>query len=111
MIGIGETREERLDALLALRALGEEFGHVQEVIVQNFRAKPGTRMASHPEPSLDDHLWTIAAARLLLGPAEGPEGVLRLDAHDSAVTDGEEAHGGTLGPARESGGDRGPNAL
>ncbi len=68
LIGIGETREERLDALLALRALGEEFGHVQEVIVQNFRAKPGTRMASHPEPSLDDHLWTIAAARLLLGP-------------------------------------------
>jgi len=68
LIGIGETRVERLDALLALRALGEEFGHLQEVIVQNFRAKPGTRMSSHPEPSLDDHLWTIAAARLLLGP-------------------------------------------
>ena len=69
LIGIGETREERVDALLALKALGEEFGHVQEVIVQNFRAKLGTRMAAHPEPSLDDHLWTIAAARLLLGPA------------------------------------------
>jgi len=41
---------------------------VQEVIVQNFRAKAGTRMASHPEPSLDDHLWTIAVARILLGP-------------------------------------------
>ena len=68
LIGIGETREERIDALLALRALGEEHGHVQEVIVQNFRAKPGTRMASHPEPALDDHLWTIAAARILLGP-------------------------------------------
>jgi FO synthase len=68
LIGIGETREERLDALLALKALGEEHGHVQEVIVQNFRAKPGTRMASHPEPSLDDHLWTIAVARILLGP-------------------------------------------
>ncbi len=68
LIGIGETREERIDALLALRALGEEHGHVQEVIVQNFRAKPGTRMASHPEPSLDDHLWTIAVARILLGP-------------------------------------------
>ncbi len=68
LIGIGETREERIDALLALRALGEELGHVQEVIVQNFRAKPGTRMASHPEPSLDDHLWTIAVARILLGP-------------------------------------------
>ena len=67
LIGIGETREERIDALLALKELGEEHGHVQEVIVQNFRAKPGTRMASHPEPSLDDHLWTIAVARILLG--------------------------------------------
>jgi FO synthase len=69
LIGIGETREERLDALLALRALAEEHDHLQEVIVQNFRAKPGTRMAAHPEPELDDHLWTIAAARLLLPPS------------------------------------------
>jgi FO synthase len=67
LIGIGETREERIDGLLALRALGEEHGHVQEVIVQNFRAKPGTRMASYPEPTLEDHLWTIAVARILLG--------------------------------------------
>ena len=69
LIGIGETREERIDALLALKALGDEHGHVQEVIVQNFRAKPGTRMAAHPEPSLEDHLWTIAVARILLGPS------------------------------------------
>jgi FO synthase len=69
LIGIGETREERIDALLALRALGEEFGHLQEVIIQNFRAKPGTRMASHPEPSLEEHRWTIAVARILLGPS------------------------------------------
>ena len=69
LIGIGETRAERLEALEALRAVHERHGHLQEVIVQNFRAKPGTRMASHPEPSLDDHLWTIAAARLLL-PAD-----------------------------------------
>ncbi len=68
LIGIGETREERLDALLALKQLNDEHGHIQEVIVQNFRAKLGTRMAGHPEPSLDDHLWTIAAARILLGP-------------------------------------------
>jgi FO synthase len=66
LIGIGETRAERLEALGALRELHERHGHLQEVIVQNFRAKPGTRMAGHPEPSLDDHLWTIAAARLLL---------------------------------------------
>ena len=50
----------------ALRALHERYGHLQEVIVQNFRAKPGTRMAGHPEPSLEEHLWTIAAARLVL---------------------------------------------
>jgi FO synthase len=68
LIGIGETRAERLDALLAIREIGESYGHVQEVIVQNFRAKPGTRMADAPEPSLDELLWTIAAARILLGP-------------------------------------------
>ena len=68
LIGIGETRAERIDALAALRELGERHGHLQEVIVQNFRAKPGTRMAEAPEPSLDDHLWTIAVARILLGP-------------------------------------------
>ena len=66
LIGIGETREERLDALVSLRELADEYGHLQEVIVQNFRAKPGTRMAAHREPELDDHLWTIAAARVLL---------------------------------------------
>jgi FO synthase len=66
LTGIGETRAERLDALDAIRRLHERYGHVQEVIVQNFRAKPGTKMAAHPEPSLDDLLWTAAAARLVL---------------------------------------------
>jgi FO synthase len=65
LIGIGETREERVDALRAIAAAGP---HVQEVIVQNFRAKPGTRMADAVEPTLDDLLWTIAVARLLLPP-------------------------------------------
>ena len=68
LIGIGETRRERIESLLAIRDLGDRYGHIQEVIVQNFRAKPGTPMAASPEPSLEDHLWTIAAARLLLGP-------------------------------------------
>ncbi len=67
LIGIGETRAERIEALLALRALGREHGHLQEVIIQNFRAKPGTRMAGSPEPDLEDLLWTIAVARLVLG--------------------------------------------
>src|SRR3954469_19008916 len=69
LIGIGETRAERIDALLAIRDLHERHGHVQEVIVQNFRAKAGTRMAAHPEPPLDELLWTAAAARLVLAPA------------------------------------------
>ena len=68
LIGIGETREERIDALLAIADSHRRHGHVQEVIVQNFRAKPGTQMADAPEPSVEEHLWTIAAARLLLPP-------------------------------------------
>ena len=68
LIGIGETRRERVESLLAIRDLEDRHGHIQEVIVQNFRAKPGTPMATAPEPSLEDHLWTIAVARLVLGP-------------------------------------------
>jgi FO synthase len=68
LIGIGETRDERIEALEEIRALHDSFGHIQEVIVQNFRAKPGTKMATAPEPTLDDHLWTIRAAREVLGP-------------------------------------------
>jgi FO synthase len=69
LIGIGETRVERIEALLAIRDAHERHGHIQEVIIQNFRAKPGTRMAGAPEPTLEDHVWTIAVARLVLGPA------------------------------------------
>jgi FO synthase len=68
LIGIGETRRERLEALLRLRELHETYGHIQEIIIQNFRAKAGTRMANHPEPARDEHVWTIAAARLVFGP-------------------------------------------
>ena len=68
LIGIGESRRERIEALLAIRDLHERHGHVQEVIVQNFRAKPGTRMADAPEPSLDELLWSAAVARLVLPP-------------------------------------------
>jgi FO synthase len=67
LIGIGETREERLEALAAIRELHVRYGHIQEVIIQNFRAKPGTKMASAPEPSLEEHIWTIGAARDVLG--------------------------------------------
>ena len=68
LIGIGETREERIESLLALREIHAAHGHLQELIIQNFRAKPGTRMARAPEPSLEEQLWTIAVTRLLFGP-------------------------------------------
>ncbi len=67
LIGIGETRSERIESLLALRDLDDKYGHLQEIIIQNFRRKPGTRMAKAPEPALDDLCWTIAMARLIFG--------------------------------------------
>jgi len=68
LIGIGETRRERIESLLELRDLHERYGHVQEIIIQNFRAKADTLMALAPEPDLDELLWTIAVARLVFGP-------------------------------------------
>ncbi len=67
LIGIGETRLERIESLLALRELHDQHGHIQEIIIQNFRRKPGTKMHSAQEPDLDDHLWTIAVARIIFG--------------------------------------------
>jgi FO synthase len=66
LIGIGESLEDRVDTLLAIRALAERYGHIQEVIVQNFRAKPTIPMAHWPEPSHGEMLRTVAVARLLL---------------------------------------------
>ena len=93
LIGIGETRDERLDSLLAIRDLHRQHGHIQEVIVQNFRAKADTKAAHSEEPDLDDLLWTVAAARLILGPAmnlqappnltpQGYEGILAAGIND-----------------------------
>jgi FO synthase len=67
LMGIGETTEERVDALLAIRSAHQKYGHVQEVIVQPFRAKPDIRMARAPEPSTEDLERTIAVARLIFG--------------------------------------------
>ncbi len=67
LIGIGETLEERIDSLFAIKALHERYGHIQEVIIQNFRAKPTIPMRAHPEPTLLDMLRTLAVARLMLG--------------------------------------------
>jgi 7,8-didemethyl-8-hydroxy-5-deazariboflavin synthase CofG subunit len=69
LIGIGETFAERVEALCAIRDLHERYGHIQEVIIQNFRAKPGIPMQAQVEPTLLDFLRTIAVARLILGGA------------------------------------------
>ena len=69
LVGIGETREERLDALVAIRDAHARHGHVQEVIVQNFLPKPDTSMHNAPACDTDEYLWTVAAARIVLGPA------------------------------------------
>lgn len=69
LIGIGETRRERIASLFALRDLHEQHGHLQEIIIQNFRAKPDTRMAAAAEPDFDELLWTAAVARLIFGAA------------------------------------------
>ena len=68
LIGIGDTREDRIESLLAIRDMHRRFGHVQEVIIQNFRAKPGTAMADKLDADTIEMLWSVAAARLILGP-------------------------------------------
>ena len=81
LIGIGETRVERAESLFAIRAAARAHGHVQEMIVQNFRAKPDTAMAHDPDADLDDLAATIAVARLVLGPK------MRLQAPPNLVGD------------------------
>ncbi len=68
LIGIGETRRERLESLVALQALHAELDHLQEIIVQNFVPKPGTRMHRAAAPAFEELVWTVAVARLIFGP-------------------------------------------
>ncbi len=82
LIGIGETREERVDSLLAIRDLHARYGNIQEVIVQNFRAKPSTPMAMHTEPGMDEMLRTVAVARLILGGEMNVQAPPNLSAPD-----------------------------
>ena len=67
LIGIGETRLERIESLLTLLELHKRYGHLQEIIIQNFRAKSGTKMVNFPEPNLEELVWTIAVARITFG--------------------------------------------
>ena len=82
LVGIGETPRERVESVLAIRRVAREHGHVQEVIVQNFRAKPDTAMRDDADLALDDYLATIAVVRLLLGPrmrVQAPPNLTDLD--------------------------------
>ena len=85
LIGIGETRQERIDSILAIRRLHRTYGHVQEVIVQNFRAKPDTPMSGVPDPISEELLWTVAVARLLLGPDMNIQVPPNLSARDYEI--------------------------
>ncbi|HEY1331349.1 MAG TPA: bifunctional FO biosynthesis protein CofGH [Actinomycetota bacterium] len=82
LVGIGETLHERAESLLAIRELHRKYGHVQEVIVQNFRAKPGTAMHRSPEPGAGEYLATIAVARVLFGPHAGVQAPPNLSDDD-----------------------------
>lgn len=82
LIGIGETRLERIEALTTLRELHHRYGHIQEIIVQNFKPKPRTRMADVAAPPMDELLWTIAAARLIFGPTMNIQAPPNLVARD-----------------------------
>ena len=83
LIGIGETREERVEALLALRELHDRYGHIQEIIIQNFRAKDETRMANWPDAPIDELRWSISAARLIFGPEMNIQAPPNLSPNDS----------------------------
>jgi len=82
LIGIGETKRERIESLLALRQLHEEHGHLQEIIVQNFKAKSDTLMANAPEPDSKDLQWSIAIARLIFGAEMNVQAPPNLSAGD-----------------------------
>ena len=88
LIGIGETLEERVDTLAAIREMHEKYGHIQEVIVQNFRAKAATPMAGWAEPGRNDMLRTLAVARLMM-PAMNIQAPPNLsDPHYADLLDG-----------------------
>ncbi|HWH79847.1 MAG TPA: 7,8-didemethyl-8-hydroxy-5-deazariboflavin synthase CofG [Candidatus Binatus sp.] len=86
LIGIGENWQERIDSLIAIRDLHSRYGHIQEVIVQNFRAKPTIPMRAHPDASKDDMVKTIAIARLILG------GDMNIQAPPNLTPDGYELY-------------------
>jgi FO synthase len=89
LIGIGETLTERAESLHALRRIGRQYGHLQEIIVQNFRAKPDTAMRAAPDATVEDLAATVAVARLVLGPKARIQAPPNLLISDGTVGDDE----------------------
>jgi FO synthase len=85
LIGIGENRRDRIESLLAIAELHAQYGHVQEVIIQNFRAKPDTAMGDSPDVETEEFLWTVAVARLILGPEANLQVPPNLSAKDYQI--------------------------
>ena len=85
LIGIGESRRDRIESLLAIAELHAQYGHVQEVIIQNFRAKPDTAMGDSPDAEMEEFLWTVAVARLILGPEANLQVPPNLSAKDYQI--------------------------
>ena len=85
LIGIGESRRDRIESLLAIAELHAQYGHVQEVIIQNFRAKPDTAMKDTPDADTEEFLWTVAVARLILGPDANIQVPPNLSAKDYQI--------------------------
>ncbi len=85
LVGIGENRLERIDALLEIRKLHDAHGHIQEVIIQNFRAKPNTPMSKELDADGEELIWTVAVARLILGPGMNLQVPPNLNAADYQV--------------------------
>jgi FO synthase len=85
LIGIGESRQDRIESLLAIAELHAQYGHVQEVIIQNFRAKPDTAMGDSPDAETEEFMWTVAVARLILGPEANLQVPPNLSAKDYQI--------------------------
>jgi FO synthase len=97
LIGIGETTQERVESLFNIRGSAREFGHIREVIIQNFRAKPATAAAERPDVPHDEYIATIAVSRLVLGPGiriQAPPNLSELDQIGSLLDAGVDDFGG-----------------
>nr|WP_281378498.1 bifunctional FO biosynthesis protein CofGH [Gordonia humi] len=97
LVGIGENRQERAESIFAIRKAQKAFGHIQEVIVQNFRAKPDTAMGSVPDAEMSEFLAAVAVARIVMGPGmriQAPPNLVSADECGALIAAGVDDWGG-----------------